>query len=235
MEMKRLLFFVILSLGCFNTVLAQDELDDFDFFEQSDEEEDEFFKKKDEKDKGPKKKKKSLLGGYAYYHIPGNVTTNFGLYFLNTPRSTAIPTSLDIEVTTIPNWSIGFRYVYYQYKTFESLDSSRMTSTTWLSRDERVNDKTFAGLLTVHISEYIGIDPSKFDIYTKVFVGTNSVTGDWDVIGLNPEDISGTVFGASAGIKFLYSDLVSMYADIGYSRFGLVNFGLTYRIFNLQL
>ncbi len=46
MEMKRLLFFVILSLGCFNTVLAQDELDDFDFFEQSDEEEDEFFKRR---------------------------------------------------------------------------------------------------------------------------------------------------------------------------------------------
>ncbi len=61
---------------------------------------------------------KSLLGGYAYYHIPGNVTTNFGLYFLNTPRSTAIPKSLDLEITTIPNWSIGFRYVYYQYKTF---------------------------------------------------------------------------------------------------------------------
>ena len=112
MEMKRLLFFVILSLGCFNTVLAHDELDDFDFFEQSDEEEDEFFKKKDEKDKGPKKKMKSLLGGYAYYHIPGNVTTNFGLYFLNTPRSIDVPTSLDLEITTIPKMA-PFLFINY--------------------------------------------------------------------------------------------------------------------------
>lgn len=231
--MKNLLFLSILFFLSTSTVLAQGDLDDFDFFEQEGEGD---YSKKKKKNGGKSKdrKVKSLLGGYAFYHIPGNMTLSAGFYGVNTPRSIAIPNPFDIEITVFKNVTLGLRYVYFNYKPYEYLDSTTYTVTSWTSRDHWIGDRTFAGMLTVHLSEYIGVEPDKYDVYVRTYFGSNNIKIDNTVISIPPYELETAVVGGGLGVRYIYNSALSGYVDVGYSRFGLVNFGITYRFWNLQ-
>lgn len=247
--MKHFLFFIILSVFCLNSAFAQDELDDFDFFEQTQEEEDDFFKKQEEpKDKKkPKKKKKNLDGGFTFYHIPGNLTMNIGALYLANEQINAEqlgdqlitniigPFNIDIQLSTIKNLTIGFRYIYNSYKLTAPQDSNRLTASVYPHKSTDINEQAYTGLISYHFSDLLGLDVDRIDYYASVFFGVNAVNTNWQEIGLPQDIFTDNIIGYGAGIRYVYSDAISFYTDFGYSRYGVVNFGLTYRLLNLQL
>lgn len=234
----RYFWLFILGFALASNLVAQGELDDFDFFEQKEEEEEDYFKDKKDaeksKEKAKKKKKKAVRAAGAYYHIPGNMMLHTGFHFINSPRSIAIPHSTELDMTVLNNLSVGFRFTRFRYKTSEPVDSSISTATAWLSRDKWIDDHSFLVTLTYHMSELFGLDPEKYDIYVKGYYGSNSVKGDWSFLGLDPESLTKTIITGAVGGRYIYNHRFSLWADLGRSRYGIMNFGVTYKLLDMR-
>lgn len=219
------IIFTLLLLSSAQLLCAQDD-DNFDFFEDVEKDKDIDLFHNSKRNSLTRRRDETN----AYFLESGNVIVSGGLYFQNTPRAVGAPGSFGASATIVPNISLGFVYATYRFKGYEYIDSSTRTTTEWQSNSLKVRHNFYGIKGVLHLSHLININYSLFDVYIKGVAGVNTVNGKTEILK-EPEEYYETFrWYLAAGVRYFYDERFSVFIDLGKNGYGLVNFGVSYRI-----
>jgi len=220
------LIFLLGILFTSGQVFAQNDDEDFDYFEDVEKEKDiDLFNNAQRNSITRKRDDRNS----SFMH-PGNVIVGPHLYFQDLPRSVATPAGINAEVTVVRNFTVGLFYSTYRFKGWEYLDPELATTSEWQSHNLKVRDQFFGLQGSFHFTEILGLNYSLFDLYAKGIVGFNSINGKTEVLKYPIEDYESLRWMLAVGVRYIYNEKITVFMDLGRHQYGLVNFGVNYRV-----
>jgi len=253
------LFLIVFCLSMSHSVYAQveesddsEESDDFfNFDEESiDNSDEEFFDLNESEDEDVSdelfgssnitisektdKNVKPVKTYQTYYHRPGNSIIRLGAYYGDAPRSLNIPLSIGTAIVPFRNLEIGLRLVLFNFREFEFMDSLQ-SATAWDLDKPKVMHLMYSAQLSYHIGELVDLgipkfNPDKFDPFVSVGIGSNTIMGKVENPEVHTTYASAMRLNYGIGLRYVYSPDLSIFIQGGVSDYGLIHFGVDFKV-----